>query len=46
MLKVNDLIDLALLEFSDFPTAVNPDTQLLEVAKKKNWEIDRSRLKS
>ncbi|HJL96298.1 MAG: HAD-IB family hydrolase [Gammaproteobacteria bacterium] len=38
--------DLALLEFSDFPTAVNPDTQLLEVAKKKNWEIDRSRLKS
>ena len=36
--------DLALLEFSNFPTAVNPDTQLLEIAKKRRWKIDTSRL--
>ena len=36
--------DLALLEFSNFPTAVNPDTQLLEVAKQRRWKIDTSRL--
>lgn len=36
--------DLALLEFSDFPTAVNPDIQLLKIAKEKDWNIDRSRL--
>ena len=36
--------DLALLEFSSFPTAVNPDTQLLEIAKERHWEIDISRL--
>jgi len=36
--------DLALLEFSDFPTAVNPDIQLLEIAKLRDWNIDRSRL--
>jgi len=38
--------DLALLEFSNFPTAVNPDTQLLEIAKKRRWKIDTSRLTS
>ena len=37
--------DLALLEFSDYPTAVNPDIQLLKIAKQKDWNIDRSRLK-
>jgi len=37
--------DLALLEFSDLPTAINPDIQLLEIAKQKDWSIDRSRLK-
>ena len=36
--------DLALLEFSNFPTAVNPDTQLLELAKQRRWKIDTSRL--
>jgi len=36
--------DLALLKFSDLPTAVNPDIQLLEVAKEQDWKIDRSRL--
>mgnify|MGYP001174388716 CR=1 FL=1 len=36
--------DLALLEFSNFPTAVNPDTQLLEIAKQRHWKIDTSRL--
>jgi len=36
--------DLALLEFSHFPTAVNPDTQLLEIAKRRHWKIDISRL--
>ncbi len=36
--------DLALLEFSDFPTAVNPDMQLLEIAKERDWNIDTSRL--
>ena len=36
--------DLALLEFSHFPTAVNPDKQLLEIAKQRNWKIDTSRL--
>ena len=37
--------DLALLEFSNFPTAVNPDMQLLKVAKERDWNIDMSRLK-
>ncbi len=36
--------DLALLEFSDFPVAVNPDVQLLEKARQRDWKIDRSRL--
>ena len=36
--------DLALLEFSNFPTVVNPDTQLLEIAKRRHWKIDISRL--
>jgi len=36
--------DLALLEFSNFPTAVNPDAQLLEIAKQRHWKIDTSRL--
>lgn len=36
--------DLALLEFSNFPTAVNPDTQLLEIAKQRHWKVDTSRL--
>jgi HAD superfamily hydrolase (TIGR01490 family) len=36
--------DLALLEFSDFPTAVNPDILLSKIAKQKDWNIDRSRL--
>ena len=36
--------DLALLEFSNFPTAVNPDMQLLEIAKQRDWNIDTSRL--
>ena len=36
--------DLALLEFSNFPTVVNPDTQLLEIAKQRRWKIDTSRL--
>ena len=36
--------DLALLEFSDFPTVVNPDTQLLEIATQRDWNIDTSRL--
>ena len=36
--------DLALLEFSNFPTAVNPDTQLLKIAKQRHWKIDISRL--
>lgn len=38
--------DLPLLEFSDFPTAVNPDDQLLKVARKKDWQIENSRLKN
>ena len=36
--------DLALLEFSNFPTVVNPDTQLLEIAQQRHWKIDTSRL--
>jgi len=36
--------DLALLEFSNFPIAVNPDMQLLEIAKQRRWKIDISRL--
>ena len=36
--------DLALLEFSNFPTAVNPDMQLMEIAEQRNWKIDTSRL--
>ena len=36
--------DLALLEFSNFPTVVNPDMQLLEIAKQRDWNIDTSRL--
>ena len=40
----DSIYDLALLEFSNFPTAVNPDTQLLEVAKQRRWKIDTSRL--
>ena len=36
--------DLALLEFSDFATAVNPDNQLMEEAKQRNWRIDISRI--
>ena len=36
--------DLALLEFSNFPTVVNPDTQLLEIAEQRRWKIDTSRL--
>ena len=36
--------DLALLEFSNFPTAVNPDMKLLEIAKQRHWKIDTSRL--
>ncbi len=36
--------DLALLEFSNFPIAVNPDMQLLEIAKQRDWNIDTSRL--
>ena len=37
--------DLPLLEFSDRPTAVNPDFQLMEIAQSKEWNIDISRLK-
>lgn len=37
--------DLALLEYSDFPTAVNPDIQLMKIAERENWEIDRTRIK-
>ena len=37
--------DLALLEFSDFPTAVNPDIQLTKIAERENWKIDRTRIK-
>ena len=37
--------DLALLKYSDFPTAVNPDIQLMEIAEQENWEIDRTRTK-
>jgi HAD superfamily hydrolase (TIGR01490 family) len=37
--------DLALLKFSDFPTAVNPDIQLTKIAERENWEIDRTRIK-
>ena len=36
--------DLALLEFYDFATVVNPDDQLMEEAKQRNWRIDISRL--
>ena len=36
--------DLALLEFSSVPTVVNPDIQLLEMAKQRHWKIDASRL--
>ena len=36
--------DLALLEFSNFPTAVNPDKKLLKIAKQRRWKIDTSRL--
>lgn len=37
--------DLPLLEFSDCPTAVNPDVQLMKIAQKNEWDIDISRLK-
>ena len=37
--------DLPLLEYSDFPTAVNPDIQLMEIAERENWKIDRTRIK-
>ena len=37
--------DLPLLEFSDYPTAVNPDVQLMEIAQSKEWNIDISRQK-
>ena len=40
----DSIYDLALLEFSNFPTVVNPDTQLLQVAKQRRWKIDTSRL--
>jgi len=36
--------DLALLEFSNFPTVVNPDMQLMEIAKQRHWKIDTSRI--
>ena len=36
--------DLALLEFSNFPTAVNPDMQLMKIAEQRHWKIDTSRL--
>jgi len=36
--------DLALLEFCSVPTVVNPDMQLLEIAKQRHWKIDVSRL--
>ena len=37
--------DLALLEYSDFPTAVNPDFQLMQIAERENWKIDTTRIK-
>ena len=36
--------DLPLLKYSDFPTAVNPDIQLMKIAMQEKWEIDRTRI--